>query len=104
MLYQTGNDENNAVNTPNKLSQSVMARVPVLASHNKTFPKIIYQDPAGSIGETVDEKKPEDIAAKIIYMLDDTRREIYRKQEERLAYSISWSQERDKLVQIYKSI
>lgn len=104
LLYQTALDENNTVNTPNKLSQSIMARVPVLASHNKTFPDIIYRNPAGSIGETVDEKNPADIAARIVHMLDPVRNAAYRKNEEQLAYTISWSQERDKLVQIYKSI
>lgn len=104
LLYQTALDENNTVNTPNKLSQSVMARVPVLASHNKTFPEIIYNNPVGSIGETVDEKKPEEIAAKVAHMLDPTRNEAYRKHEELLAYTISWLQEKDKLVQIYKSL
>ena len=104
LLYQTSDYEGNTVNTPNKLSQSVMARVPILASHNKTLPDVIYRNPFGSIGETVNERNPEEIAAKIIYMLDKQRNEVYRKHAEMLAYDLSWSPERDKLVQIYHSI
>ncbi|MBL0325186.1 MAG: glycosyltransferase [Cytophagaceae bacterium] len=63
MLYQK-NSENSEINSPNKLYQSIIARTPILASNNKSFPKIILNNKFGKIGEVVDESSSFEIAKK----------------------------------------
>lgn len=102
LLYQR-TSENSVSNAPNKFYQSIMARTPILASHNKTFPKYIKDNGVGSIGETVDESKPKIVAETIIQMFDEKQQKEYRKNCNLMAKEVSWEAEAKKLVSMFNS-
>lgn len=103
MLYQA-NTDNSVINAPNKFYQSVMARVPVLASNNKSFPVLIHKNKCGSVGETTDETDPFRIAETIRDIVEHGDYQSYKKSADCLAYESSWNSEVNKLVQIYSEL
>ena len=103
MLYQA-TTSNAIINAPNKLFQSVMARVPVVASANKSFPVFLYENPCGTIGETVTETDPEDIARGVMKVLLPENQNEFKKNADCFAGKVSWEQEAEKLVNAYAKI
>lgn len=103
MLYQKIS-ANSSSNAPNKLFQSIMARTPILASHNETFPKIIYNNKYGKIGETVNESDTVVIARVITEILDNDSLGVYRENANLLSLDISWEAEANKLISTYNQI
>ncbi len=103
-LYQSNLSQNNQLNAPNKIFQSIMAQVPVLASNNETFPQFIHNNGVGSIGELVDENNPREIADKVVQMLQTECQMQYRKHTEILARKYSWQSEAQKLINLYASL
>lgn len=101
LLYQRNKTDNAINNAPNKFFQSVMARTPVLASDNQTFPEYIYRNRFGKIGETVDESEVIDVVERIESMLDKDQEELYRKNANLMAEEISWEAEATKLIKAY---
>jgi glycosyltransferase involved in cell wall biosynthesis len=104
MLYPTEISENNQVNAPNKLFQSIIANVPVLASNNKSFPLYIYENGFGPVGETVNENDPLAIANKIVEIVKPENNGIYRKNAQNYSESISWHSESIKIVNLYNNL
>lgn len=104
LLYQTGDSENNQINTPNKLFQSIIARVPILASNNITFNHHIFNNGFGPIGETVNESEPQEIAEKVNLLLDKDNNNRYRINAKEYSLEVTWRNEGLKLIEIYKSI
>lgn len=86
---------------PNKLFQSIIAGVPVLASDNRTFPQYLYENGVGSVGETVSADDPEAIARRIEEMLQPENQATYRRNAELLSGSMDWTGEGEKLVDLY---
>lgn len=102
LLYQSDQSFNQTNNAPNKLYQSIMARTPVLASHNETFPVYIYGNGIGKIGETVRESSVDDVRMKILTILDKDNQELYRRNANLLAQEVSWEAEASKLIEAYE--
>lgn len=100
MLYQAQTN-NSVINAPNKLFQSIMARVPVIASHNKSFPGYIYDNGIGKIGETVDETNPKLIAKKVESLINASNIDQIKVNIEKYAQEVSWEVEAKKLVKYY---
>lgn len=102
MLYQK-NSENSEINSPNKLYQSIIARTPILASNNKSFPKIILNNKFGKIGEVVDESSSIEIAKKIDFLIESDKTD-YKKSLDYLSSEVSWANEEKKLLNLYSQI
>lgn len=103
MMYQA-NTDNSILNAPNKFYQSIMARVPVLASNNKSFPILIHHNSCGTVGETSDETNPSEIAQKIIKLIESPNLFKIKENLDCLAKKSSWEYETIKLINIYKNL
>ncbi len=103
MLYQKTSD-NMLFNAPNKLFQSIVAQVPILASRNETFPAIVEASDQERIGVTVDESDPASIAEGIAYLVDGDIQRRCRANLATAAVNVSWSSEKHKFLELYKSI
>lgn len=104
LIYQDTVFDNAKSNAPNKFYQSVMARTPVLANHNLTFPKLVYHDEFGQIGETVRCDDVEAVIEAINRLVKPQNQQDFRKNEELMSKSISWEYEAEKLVGYYSNI
>lgn len=103
LLYQPTSN-NMLFNAPNKLYQSIVAQVPMVASHNKSFPGIIQPDTDSAIGVTVDSTNPMAIAEGIKSML---QKDVYTRAKENLtnkSREVSWESEKRKLINIYQKM
>jgi glycosyltransferase involved in cell wall biosynthesis len=103
MLYQKTSD-NMMFNAPNKLFQSIVAQVPIVASANATFPPLVEPNNATRIGVTVDESSPEAIAAAIKNLLRDEMQDLCRKNLSQAAVDVSWESEKLKLLNLYEQL
>jgi hypothetical protein len=104
MLYQQSFTSNNSVNTPNKLFQSIMAQIPILATNNQTFNKILYHNDYGPIGETVNENDTLGISEKLLFLMDADRHSTYVSNARLLSQHISWDGEGNKLKNLYQTL
>ncbi|HEX7050664.1 MAG TPA: glycosyltransferase [Longimicrobiales bacterium] len=100
-LYRE-DSENNSINAPNKLFQSIMARVPILAADNRTLPKFVLDNGIGPVGEVVDPLDYRRVAEMLRVMLDPDRQRKYRQNAEALAVRVSWESEAERLVALYR--
>ena len=100
LLYQPTSN-NMLFNAPNKLFQSIVARVPMVASHNKTFPGLIRPNTDEAIGVTVDATDPVAIAAGLEALLDEDYYRQARVNLQQRAKEVSWASEQEKLIRIY---
>ena len=92
LLYQ-GKVQNELLNVPNKLFQSIMAQVPVVASSNKSLTDFVYGNPVGHIGVTVDQSNPISIARGIDRVLYRENHEAYVANNRELSSRYSWQEE-----------
>lgn len=103
MMYQA-NTDNSVVNAPNKFYQSIMARVPVVASANKSFPKLIHENGVGTVGEVALATDPEAIARSIQSVVESIDYDNMKANANTLSKRYSWENEASKLVKMYESI
>ena len=89
---------------PNKLFESIVAEIPILASNNKTFPVYIYKNRIGKIGEIATDESPETLARLIIEMLDDKNQKLYKQNLQALKYDFAWENEANKLTKLYSNL
>ena len=104
LIYQDAIFDNAKSNAPNKFYQSIMARTPVLANHNFTFPKLIYDNEFGQIGETVQCDDVKAVEASIMELMKPDNQVKFRENEEAMSDSISWEYEARKLVGFYDKL
>lgn len=103
MLYQRSSN-NAVVNSPNKLYQSILAQVPIIASANETFPAIVEPSDEKRIGICVDESDPKAIAHGIAYLLRPDIQELCRHNLKEASRSVSWEEEAKKLMHGYSQM
>ncbi|MCA9217240.1 MAG: glycosyltransferase [Planctomycetales bacterium] len=100
MLYQR-RSQTNSMLSPNKFYQSVMARVPIIASNYGRLPDLVERN-HGGLGVTVDERDPKAIACGIRTLVE--RNEFYKKNLDHAAKAYCWEAQEDKLLSMYKEL
>ena len=103
LLYQPTSN-NMMFNAPNKLFQSIIAQVPVVASHNQSFPGYVGTDREKRIGVLVDPTSPESIAAGIKEVLDDRNYQLIKDRLSERAVDMSWETEKARLLDYYRHL
>ena len=88
----------------NKLSQSLMAGLPVLGSNLSVISNTILYNPIGVVGDVFDVKSPESIAAAIERLLKDDINDMKKNARELALSNINWEVEGYKLIKIYKNL
>lgn len=86
---------------PNKIFQFMMAEIPVAASHFPFYKDLIN---GHEVGETFDEKDPQDIAKSIKLLLGDERFNRARESYKNIKDIYTWENESKKLVELYRSL
>lgn len=102
MLYQKIS-VNNEINTPNKLFQSVVAKIPIVASSNKSFSSFLKR-PEGDLGIVVDESKPELIAAAITELMNPERKQQIESVLAKYSHVYTWEGQKEKLLNLYAGL
>jgi len=100
LLYQPTSN-NTLFNAPNKLYQSIVAQVPMIASHNESFPGIIRTGSDEAIGVTVDPSDSRAIAVGIEQLLQKDYYNLAKRNLRKRAKEVSWHTEKEKLLSIY---
>jgi len=85
---------------PNKLFDYIQARVPVLVTDLPEMAALVKHYRIGAITDTLE---PEALAAKMNEMLlNETRRDNWKKNLETAAQELTWENEKDTLVQVFQ--
>lgn len=103
MLYR-GDKQNEQLNSPNKLYQSIIAQVPILASANETFPAVVRLHPAGPIGEVADPKSPVAVAEALVRLSAPHAASEYRQAAATISPEVSWDASARELVSLYSTL
>lgn len=94
-------ESNNANPSPNKFYQSVMARVPVVASDIPELKQLVENSPYGRLGYCVDETDSRAVADAIKQAAEMKKNVNAMIAFERAAKELSWESEAEKLLQYY---
>lgn len=96
------NSEHSALN---KLSQSLLAGLPVVSSNYENLVKILDNSAVGTVGFTFNVENPEEIAIAIRSCIDSPSYEIYRRNARTIAMNfLNWEIEEKKLFSIYENL
>jgi glycosyltransferase involved in cell wall biosynthesis len=99
MLYDR--DVSKDLATPNKLFQSIMARVPMLGTDTPMLRAYICDNDVGPLGDVADPADAREVAARILHLLDPAVQREIRGNADRMAVSVSWQPEAERLVSIF---
>ena len=100
LLFRSGNSNNFSV-SPNKFYQSVMARVPMLASDHDRLPELMNDANYGKLGMVVDASDSQLVAQRIIDIVESND---FKDNLDRMAGDSSWNHEAEKLVSLYETM
>jgi glycosyltransferase involved in cell wall biosynthesis len=93
---------NNYYTSPNKLFEYCAAGVPIVASR---FPELVKVVDELGIGRTFDPERPDDIAAAVNALLDDTAAlHAARRNVAAVAGRFTWETESEKLLELYRAL
>ena len=90
--------------SPNKFYQSIMARIPILASDYDRLPELIMHGKYGQLGAVVNPSDPGAIAKKVLEITSPEAKSRIEKNLEQAAVLNSWETEAKKLIGIYREI
>lgn len=103
MLYRAGS-ANETFNSPNKLYQSILAQVPILASRNATFPPVVEGGSSGGIGLCCDPQDTMEIAGAVEQLLAPDFAAKCRMNAAKESERVSWQQSARELLEAYESL
>jgi glycosyltransferase involved in cell wall biosynthesis len=94
---------NNIIATPNKLFEYMSVGKPIIASNLPEIKKIVEEVGCGVL---VDPTNPEEIADKIMYLLNNPKKaeKMGKKGQKAFEDKYNWKVESEKLLEIYKNI
>ena len=100
-----GNSLNTKFSALNKVSEYMMAGLPILCSNYDNLRKIVYDNPYGKVGETFDITSSQSISQAIEKALRKENYTEYKKNALMLAHNVfNWENEEVKLKNIYETI
>ena len=94
--------ENNAMPSPNKFYQSIVAGVPILASDYGRFPELIKQTQYGLLGDVVNPSNTNQVCCKIKKLSGHRLNSKIRNNLSLASKHLSWESEAKKLLSIYE--
>ena len=102
MLY--GRDVSKDMATPNKLFESIVARVPILGTDTPLLRQYILENEVGPIGDVVDPADRNAVAAKIRKLLSADAQRTMRANAGALSSRVGWDFQARVLVDLYRQI
>jgi glycosyltransferase involved in cell wall biosynthesis len=102
MLYDR--DVSKDLATPNKLFESVMARLPILGTDTPMLRRYILENGTGPIGDVADPADPRDVASRVMTLLGTAVQRTLRASAEKLAALVSWEGQAASLRAVYASL
>jgi glycosyltransferase involved in cell wall biosynthesis len=102
MLYDR--DVSKDLATPNKLFESVMARLPILGTDTPMLRRYILENGTGPVGDVADPADPRDVASRVLKLLDASTQRTLRQNAERMAALVSWERQAATLRAVYASL
>lgn len=100
-----GNSRNVYMSALNKVSEYLMAGLPIACSDYPNLDSIVRENPVGPVGETFDVMSPDSIARAILSILDRRDKEKFRENALQLARSsLNWEHEERTLLGIYQKV
>ena len=103
LLYNYRLNDNNNINTPNKLYQALLAGTHMLMCDNKSFKQIVIDTPV-YLGETVDPSDVNAIADKIKAIVERTSFATEKEQIKNYGKIFLWESEFEKLKVLVKNL
>jgi len=96
------NSLNSEYSALNKLSQSLMAGLPIACSNYENLEHVIYENPLAKIGESFNVLDPESIATAVNKIFNSNSFNEMKINARKLAVQkLNWDQEEKKLIKIY---
>jgi hypothetical protein len=100
-----GTSINTKMSALNKLSEYLMAGLPIACSSFPNLVNLVRNNPVGPVGETFDVLSPDSIASTICSIIKKREQENYRENALKLAQTVlNWELEEQKLLEIYNQI
>jgi len=97
-----GESVNTRLSALNKVSEYLMAGLPIACTAYPNLERIVHYNPIGPVGETFDVLSPDSIAKTIRRLLDQGDTGRYRENALLLAHSLlNWEHEELRLLDIY---
>ena len=92
--------------TPTKMFESIVARIPQVASDLPEIRKVVRENPVGPVGEVVTPDDPTQIGTAIhALLLDETKHSVYRSNADELARTrYNWQVQEPTLDRIYADL
>ena len=100
-----GDSLNTKLSALNKVSEYLMAGLPILCSDYTNLQKIIYSNPVGKVGETFNIDSTDSISKAINSILKNKQYKKLKPNALKLAHEFfNWEKEEEKLINIYATI